>query len=423
MKLIRFVRQRQWVPVVGYLIYISALTAGYYYNLTFVQLGLIDLGTRLVGLRPETVSIAMGVLALLTLFVAVISGVLMDRRGWSTDLYVKFRLLFGIILVQLVLTVIAPYVSSLEAFGLWVIICSITLGLGIPVTFSFMIDFIPVRDRGYVAAIVAGLSFFVAALYPMEWRIEEFSIVMAAAMIPAVIVLAIVSFRHSAIVDALARQHETYGTGRFCQPKPVRTTSVTFWWLVLLMFGVFFIDSLGFLRIIETPIYIYTSWQSPEVNVRLFIGVTHIVGALVAGVLYTNFERKWLFLWVFGLFAFTHLQYVFHLRFGGAGTPPLLMPMFYVLAVSFYTTLNFALWPDLSTTETIGTHTALGVGIAGWLATFLSTAIALYSEGIELSLLDHLTYVNALALLFAVSLPVLLYIHRMIQIARGGPAA
>ncbi|WP_336136412.1 hypothetical protein [Natronomonas amylolytica] len=68
-----------------------------------------------------------------------------------------------------------------------------------------MIDFIPVRDRGYVAAIVAGLSFFVAglsffvaglsffvaglsffvaALYPMEWRIEEFSTVMAAAMVP-----------------------------------------------------------------------------------------------------------------------------------------------------------------------------------------------------------------------------------------------
>lgn len=423
MKLIELVRERRWIPVAGYFVYISALTAGYYYNLTFVQLGLIDLGTRLVGLQPETVSIAMGTLALLTLFVAVASGMLMDRRGWSTHLYMKFRLLFGIILVQLVLTVVAPYVNSPEAFGLWVIICSVTLGLGIPVTFSFMIDFIPVRDRGYVAAIVAGLSFFVAALYPIEWRIEEFSIVMAAAMLPAAVVLAVISFRRTKLVDELARQHETYGTGRFCRPQSVRTTSVTFWGLVVLMFSVFFIDSLGFLRIIETPIYIYTSWQSPDLSIRLFIAITHIVGALIAGVLYTNFDRKWLFLWVFGLFAFTHLQYVFHLRFGGSGTPPLLMPMFYVLAVSFYTTLNFALWPDLSTPETIGTHTALGVGIAGWLATFLSTALALYSEGIELSLLDHLTYVNALALLFAVSLPVLLYVHQMIEVARRGSAS
>lgn len=420
MKLFEFVREQQWIPVTGYLVYISALTAGYYYNLTFVQLGLIDLETRLVGLRSETVSMAMAVLAILTLVVAVSSGLLLDRRGWSSDLYVKFRLLFVIVLVQLLLTAVAPYVSSPEQFGLWVVICSLTLGLGIPVTFSFMIDFIPVRDRGYVAAAVAGLSFFVAALYPMEWRIEEFSTVMAAAMIPAVVVLAVLSFKRFTVVDALARQHERFGTGRFCRPQPIQTTSVTFWGLVVLMFGVFFIDSLGFLRIIETPIYIYTSWQSPEVEPRLFIAVMHIVGALVAGVLYTNFDRKWLFLWVFGLFAFTHLQYVFHIRFGPAGTPPLLMPMFYVLAVSFYTTLNFALWPDLSTPETVGTHTALGVGIAGWLATFLSTSLALYSEGVGLSLLDHLTYVNALALLFTAALPVLLYAYRMLELARGG---
>jgi hypothetical protein len=99
------------------------------------------------------------------------------------------------------------------------------------------------------------------------------------------------------------------------------------------------------------------------------------------------------------------------------------MPMFYVLAVSFYTALNFALWPDLSTPETIGTHTALGVGISGWLATFLSTSLALYSDGIGLSLLDHLTYVNALALLFAVSLPVLLYVRRLLELAHGGVAS
>jgi len=113
----------------------------------------------------------------------------------------------------------------------------------------------------------------------------------------------------------------------------------------------------------------------------LFIAVLHVIGALAAGVIYTNFDRNWLFFWVFGLFAFTHLLYVFHIQFGAGDTPPLVLPMFYVLAVSFYTTLNFALWPDLSTPETIGTHTALGVGIAGWLATFLSTSLRAVPEG------------------------------------------
>ncbi|SIS15589.1 MFS transporter [Natronorubrum thiooxidans] len=422
MKLFEFARERQWVPITGYLIYVSALTAGYYYNLTFVQLGLTDLGTQKIGMPPGDVSIVMAILALLTLVAAVASGVLMDRRGWSTDLYVKFRLLFLVIFVQLLLTIAAPHVSTIEQFVLWVIVCSMALGVGIPVSFSFMLDFVPVRDRGYVAAIVAGLSFFVAALYPIEWRIDEFSLVMSAMMVPAVFVLAVLSVKRFRFVDSLASQHkrDTFGTGRFCRPIPVRTVSFAFWGPILLMFGVFFIDSLGFLRIIETPQYIYTSWQSPDLSVRLFIAVLHVIGALAAGVIYTNFDRNWLFFWVFGLFAFTHLLYVFHIQFGAGDTPPLVLPMFYVLAVSFYTTLNFALWPDLSTPETIGTHTALGVGIAGWLATFLSTSLALYSEGVGLSLLNHLTYVNALALLFVVALPVLLYVHRMVELARGG---
>lgn len=365
----------------------------------------------------------MGVLALLTLVVAVASGLVMDRRGWSSDLYVKFRLLFVVLAVQLVLTVVAPLVTTVEQFVAWIVLCSCTLGLGIPVTFSFMLDFIPVPDRGYVGAAVTGLAFFVAALYPVEWEIEAFSTVMSVAMLPAVIAVGIISVRRFAVIDALARQHERFGTGRFCQSGSIRTTSFAFWSLVVLMFGVFFIDSLGFLRIIETPLYVATSWQSPEMSTRLFIAVVHVIGAVAAGVLYTSFDRRWLFLWVFGLFAFTHLQYVFHLRFGGGETPPLLLPMFYVLAVSFYTTLNFALWPDLSTTDTIGVHTALGVGIAGWLATFASTALALYSEGVGLSLLDHLTYVNAMAMIFGVSLPIAWYVHRMTQLARRGTPA
>jgi MFS family permease len=420
MRLFEYVRARHWVPVAGYLFYIAALTAGYYYNLTFVQLGLVDLGTRLVGMTRGEVSVVMAVLALVTLAVAILSGVAMDRRGWGTDLHVKIRLLLLIISVQLVLTLVAPSIGTPGGFLVWVLICSGTLGLGIPVMFSTMIDLIPVRDRGYVAAVVAGLAFFAAALYPFDWRIEEFSTVVAAAMAPAVVVLAVLSFKRFAFVDELARQHEEFGVGRFVRTGTMRTASARFWALVLLMFTVFFIDSLGFLRIIEVPTLMSASWQSPDVGVRLFIAITHVVGALMAGVLYTNFGRRWLFLWVFGLFAFTHLLYTFHLRVGPEAAPPLTLPLFYVLAVSFYTTLNFALWPDHSTPENIGVRTALGVGIAGWLASFLSTALALYSEEAGVSLLDHLNYVNALALLVVAALPVALYLRRMRALARQG---
>lgn len=407
-----------WERLVGILAFVALLSAGYYYNLTFVQLGLIDLGTRLVGMSASDVSMVMAVFAVLAFVLAAVSGWTMDRRGWSSNLRVKLRILFGVIVVQTALTMAVGSVSTPSGYLGWVVAGALAIGVGMPVTFSFMIDFIPIRYRGGVAAAVAGLAFFAAALYPLEWRIEEFAPVMAAVMIPGAVVLGIVSFRRFEFVDTLARQHERFGVGRFSRPYPIRTASFAFWGPLALMFSVFFIDSLGFLRIIESPAYISTSWQSPEVSVRVFIALTHVVGAAMAGVLYTVFDRRWMWASVLALFAFTHLLYTFHLGTAPAGIdPPLALPLFYVLAVSFYTTLNFALWPDMSTPSNIGLHTGLGVGIAGWLASFLSTSLALYSEEAGLTLLEHLRYVNALALLLAVAFPLYLYFRRMHTLA------
>jgi hypothetical protein len=61
----------------GYLFYVAVLSAGYYYNLTFVQLGIIDLGTRLVGLTAGQVSGVMAGFAVAALVLAVATG----RRG------------------------------------------------------------------------------------------------------------------------------------------------------------------------------------------------------------------------------------------------------------------------------------------------------------------------------------------------------
>jgi MFS family permease len=411
----------EWVPLVGILAFVTLLSAGYYYNLTFVQLGLLDLGTRLVGMSASSVSVVMAVFAMSAFVVAAVTGSMMDRRGWSSDLRVKLRILFVVIAVQTVLTVVVGSVTTPSEYLAWVLAGAAAIGVGMPVTFSFMIDFVPIRHRGGVAAAVAGFAFFAAAVYPLQWRIEEFAPVMSAVMVPGVAVLGVVSFRRFDFVDKLARQHERFGVGRFCRPDPVATASFAFWGPLILMFSVFFIDSLGFLRIIDSPAYISTSWQSPEVSVRLFIAVTHIVGAAMAGVLYTAFDRRWLWGAVLALFAFTHLLYTFHLGTAPAGIdPPLALPLFYVLAVSFYTTLNFALWADLSTPASIGIHTGLGVGIAGWLASFLSTSLALYSEGAGLSLLEHLRYVNALALLLAVAFPLSLYFRRMRTLAGAG---
>lgn len=106
MRLVEHVRRGRWSTVLGYGLFVALMVAGYYYNITFVQLGLIDLGTRFVGLSETAVSLWMAALALATLVVAVATGILMDRRGWSTDLRTKLRLLLAVVCVQLALTVV-----------------------------------------------------------------------------------------------------------------------------------------------------------------------------------------------------------------------------------------------------------------------------------------------------------------------------
>jgi hypothetical protein len=353
----------------------------------------------------------------------------MDRRDWSTDLRLKLRLLFGVLVVQFVLTAVAPHVRSVAVFGAWIVVASCALGVGFPVSFSLAIDFVPVPDRGPVAAVITAVTYFLANAVPVKWSIGAFSLHMVAAMVPGLVVLGVVAFDLwgpvERLVDGLTDQYREFGTGRFCHPTQVRTRSLAFLAPVALMFGVFFIDSLGFLRIIETPALVLTSWQSPEFSTRLTIAVVHVVGALMAGVLYVNFDRNGLFLWVFALFGLTYVLYTSDLRVAalfpavGRDASSLVNPLFYALTVSFYTTLNFALWPDLSTAETIGTHSAVGVGMAGWLATFSSTAVALYFDHAEVGLLTHLNLVNALALLLLLALAVGIYAHRMLAAAGG----
>ena len=254
------------------------------------------------------------------------------------------------------------------------------------------------------------------------------TLLMVAAMLPGLIVLAILASGRIGFVErllsVLSTQHRDFGTGRFNRPDPIRTRSLAFAMPVVLMFGVFFIDSLGFLRIIDTPALLLSSWQSPQLSTRLLIAGAHVVGAVMAGVIYVNFDLERVFLWTFALFALTHVMYTSDLRLaaifpaiaGGEISP--LNPMVYAVAVSFYTTLNFALWPDLSTAATVGTHSAIGIGVAGWLATFMSTALALYFQAAELTLLSHLNVVQALSLLLGFGLGVGLYVRRMTRIAR-----
>ena len=79
------------------------------------------------------------------------------------------------------------------------------------------------------------------------------------------------------------------------------------------------------------------------------------------------------------------------------------------MTVSLYTVVNFAVWADVSTPQTITLNTAVGVSLSGWAATFLSTALSLQLQEIGVSLEAHLQLVNGLAMLFFLLVLAVLY--------------
>ena len=169
----------------------------------------IDLGTRVVGMSETAVSTWMAALALCTLVVAFVTGVAMDRRGWITELRTKLRILFGVVLVQFALTLIAPSIETVPAFGAWIVGASIGLGVGFPVSFSLAVDIIPVPDRGYIAAAITAIAYFAANAYPLEWSIDVFSKLLLAAMLPGLLVLAVIVVGFGAVLNTY------FGLARF----------------------------------------------------------------------------------------------------------------------------------------------------------------------------------------------------------------
>lgn len=409
MDLLSYLRARNWPVAAGYGLFCGMMAIGYFYNVTFVQLGLKDLGERALGLSPLVVAWQMALLALLTCGVALGVGFGMQRRGWGRRLDRKLQLAWGVVLTQTVLTAVAPHISHAFQFLLWILVCSMALGVGIPATFSLTTDLIPVRDRGYVAAVITAVAYFAAATFPGGWQIEPFSRAMLAIMVPGTLLLGIIvalatsgrSFV-AVWVGELAQNHQKarFGHGRFVAGGDGRIDR-RFAGFVALMFGIFFVDSLGFLRIVDTPIMVDGAWQAAQQAPRLIIAVTHVVAALVAGVLYTYLPERHLFYWIFGLFALTHLSYTFRIWLLPQTTIAALgTPMLYATAVSLYTVVNFALWADFATPRTISGNTAVGVALSGWLATFLSTALAIQWQMAGMPLTEHLRLVQALALLF-----------------------
>ena len=396
------IAHRDWVALAGVAAFVGLMTVGYYYNLTFVQLGLKDLGERVLGLDAARVAGAMALLAVVTCVVAVAFGLALARAPWGTRLVAKVRIAFGVVAVQTALTLVAPHLRSEAELWAWIAVTAVALGVGVPATFGMTVDLVPVADRGWVAALITGFAYLAANLWPEAWTIDVFARQMALVMPGGVVLLGGFAFARPGWLAALARQHRdpAFGRGRFVrldgEGRPRR--DATFVMLVVLMFLIFFVDSLGFLRLIDTPELVAGSWRSADVAPRAAIGVVHLVAALIGGVLYRAFPARHLFFWVFGIFALVHFSYGLVDVEPGRVDATLGVPILYAVAVSLYTVVNFAVWADLSTPRSVPVNAALGVALSGWSATFLSTGLAIGMQDRGVALADHLRWVDAIAL-------------------------
>lgn len=404
MILLTWIRKGRWISVLGYLLFIGMMAVGYYYNITFVQLGLVDLGERLLGLSETILAGDMALMALLTSLTAVGFGLIMKRNPWGQDFRMKLRLAFAVILVQTGLTLAAPWIQSQAQLLGWILGTSLALGVGVPVTFSMTVDLIPAQDRGYAAALITGLVYGAAPAASGNWQIETFARQMLWLMPAGVVGLAWLAFVPNPLVRIWREQHRepAFARGIYSRMGPGRTQRRQITGLIILMFGIFFVDSLGFLRIIDTPLYIHNNWLSADLGPRLLLGAVHALAAGIAGVLYTHLDLRSIFLWIFGIFSLVHLLYTMETRIGPGLSISLAVPMLYAVAVSLYTVINFAVWADLSTPEDVSLNAALGVALSGWSATFLSTALSLRWKISGMSLERHLSLVDALALLIFV---------------------
>ena len=414
--MLAMIKSRNWPGLFGYFLFIGMMSAGYYYNLTFVQLGLEDFGHRKLGLHPEVVARDMSMLALLTCFIAIGFGLWMQKHGWGRRFILKLRMSFWVVFIQALLTLALHWIGNEAGFLFWLAAVSATLGIGIPVMFSMTLDLIPVRLRGSAAALVTATAYFAAETFSNDWSFEAFRSQSLAILIFGTLGVGLLSFVPHPWIGLLAKQHKRpdFRRGRFVHGDGMERRRVA---LIFIMFAIYFVDSLGFMRLLKSPLYMASAWQSPELDVRLFIAGTHVIGALAAGILYSNMRERPLFLWVFGIFALTHLQYSFHIRIDAAN-PTLSMPMLYALAVSIYTVINFAVWADISTPDTICLNSALGVALSGWTATFISTGLALdWSRNISLE--RHIQIVDSLAVVFFLAVGLILYFQPVSKQAKA----
>ncbi|MHA1338599.1 MAG: MFS transporter [Promethearchaeota archaeon] len=369
-------KSKFWVNLFPYLFIISSLIGGYVVGFKLIQLGFPDLGIRILKLPEQTVDIGMALMAIFACISAIISGIYIDKKQFSLRIKLYMMIvgggLQGAILGFMILF------PTPNLFVPWIIAFSLVLGFLFPLIYSFVYYFIPTKTRGLVAGLITGIAYFFGNISPFEWNFEDFIKESIVIMIPAVILLGLLLLNHRKIELYEIKDKKTVTTiestkdidknsskeiaGRFLDRNLFIVT--------LFMFGVYFIDSFGFMQVISEDTILNVTWRGP-IETRLLFGLIHFIAAIIMGFLYYKFNEKIVFICSF--IGFTVGDFLFSLY--PSGTLLIITSLIYCATVSFYTINSFVVWADISTEKNISKNAGIGIGIGGWLSSFISTSL------------------------------------------------
>jgi MFS family permease len=397
---------------------ITILSAGYYFNITLIQLGLHDFGLNYLELNNSQVANYMGFLSVATAITSLISGYLIYRKRELQEFRKLLWMLLGVLVTQSVLVWSILSIRSISSFYLWILFCSISLGLAIPVTYTLFYKITSRNKRYLSAAIITGVTYFVASTIPIDWSIENFVLQFKYPLVVGVIALGTVQILKISIVNSYFRflkLEYSIEENKYLKKHSRSKIRYLFVITVLLLATVFFVDSLGFIRLISTPEFIEQTWQSESWIPRISIGIGHILGAIVGAIMYKELEIEKVIVGIMLLFGVSHLALLIsqlNTYFEGYS---LMIPFIYAFSVSVYTVLNFVVWPDFSSGKNVSMISAIGVAIGGWFSTFISTSLALNWISSGMSFETHIRNVNSVIVLVLIFIILYLYLLPVIN--------
>ncbi len=373
-----------------YLLVITTIASGYISAISYVQLGIPNFGRITLGLDDNFVNQTILFFALIGGLFAYLGGKFLLHRV-RNNIHAIILLRGFFILATIGGRSLSAWVDSAPGYLGWVLLMGMIMGLSTAFSYVLIYLLLPPRNRGVVGGIITAITFGVTAIsLPDSWTMDAF--------LHDAPILTIVTYTGYALllIFVLGRPVSQKVVDENIGNRPYRNYNFRNIFIVLTL--VLFVDSFGFIRIVMgTKDFSAITWHG-NFSMLAYIGIVHVISALFFGYLYSR--KSPVFLLRIALILFFGADLLFVVFYGIPQFQMFLayaFVLFYASAVSIYTIVYITLIADVVTRENMGQRYGLYTGIVGWVASFISTGIALAMVNV-IPVKVHITIAGLLSL-------------------------